>query len=87
MAKFAVTVEKLELSALTADSDRSMAYGMVNWAKRPRIRPGRKHSAEAIEVRMPTSSAARNTMPKLRGLKNDPMVTGRPSARSRQPDR
>ena len=46
-----------------------------------------KHKTEPIPVRMPTMIAARITVPRLRGLKNEPMLTGRPSAISRHPDR
>src|SRR4051812_9781197 len=70
LTKFDPTSEKLEVKPLIADSDRSITNGTVNWVKMPRTRPGMKQKAEAIEVRTSTISTARNTMPRLRGLKN-----------------
>ena len=48
--------------------------------------PPTMHS-DPIAVPMPMTTAVRNTAPRLRGLKNDPMLTGFPSAMSRQPVR
>ena len=50
------------------------------------MRPGRMHRIAPMAVPMPISIAVRNTAPRLRGLKNVPMLTGFPSAMSRQPD-
>jgi hypothetical protein len=43
-----------------------------------------KHS-EPIEAAMPTSRLTMMTLPTFRGLKNDPIVTGRPLAMSSTP--
>ena len=44
------------------------------------------HSAWPIDAATATSNPARSADRRLRGRKNDPMVTGFPSAMSRQPD-
>ena len=43
------------------------------------------HSSEPIAVRMPTMQRRDDDAPDVRGLKNDPMVTGCPLAMSSRP--
>src|SRR5262249_7108726 len=87
LTKFDPTSEKLDENPLDADWERSTTNKMTNWVKIITMSPGRMHAKKPIEVRMSTSSAARNAMPKLRGLKNEPMLTAWPSTSSRHPDR
>ncbi len=81
-----LTVSKLALMDSTGDRDRSTTNAIANWAIKPKITPPMMHS-DPIQVATATNSAVRNTGPRLRGLKNDPMLTGFPSAMSRAPVR
>src|SRR3984957_2025506 len=95
--KCARTVLKLALSASIGASPRSVANAIVNSAKNVKMeiatndnnantKPGSDSRSRTALITL-SSAPARTTVPKLRGLKNEPTVTGLPSAMSSPPER
>ena len=93
-----LTVLTLAFSASMGDKPRSVAKAIVNSAKNVKTmiatndnsanrKLGSSEGRSRTALITLSSAPARTTVPKLRGLKNDPTLTGRPSARSRPPDR
>src|SRR5215208_3010980 len=81
----ALTISKLALMPSIAETLRSITATIEKMVKNATARPGSMHSAYPIEVAMPIISVAMITLPMLRGLKNDPMVTSCPFAMSSTP--
>src|SRR6516164_7983070 len=71
-----LTVAMLALMDSMGDRDRSTTNGMANIARKAKTIPGMMHRIDPIDVPMATNNAVSSTAPRLRGLKNDPMVTG-----------
>ena len=83
--KFAFTMPKLVRMPSIGERLRSTVDTLVNIAKTATISPGSRHSAVPSWVRMPTMIVATTTETTLRGRKNEPIETGRPSAMSSSP--
>ncbi|COW74309.1 Uncharacterised protein [Mycobacterium tuberculosis] len=81
------TVSMLAFTESIGEVERSTAKATANWATKPKIRPGMTQSRPPMKVTATISSPVTSTRPRLRGLKNVAMVTGFPSAMSRQPVR